>query len=1061
MKYLKLFLICLLSACLFINGYSQSSKLDSLLNLSKLASHDSTRCQLMIAIGGRYERQSPDSALKWYNKAFVTASNAGNDEQFVLFQASALYQLGWTECVYTGNFDNAQMYTEKSLAIYERLATKSNNKNTVLKAKKGISSCYNNFGIVHQSQGKYDKAYEYYLKSLSIFEELEDKTGISSCCNNIGNILMNQGKYDEAKKYFEKSQKLYEELGQKLGLAKSFINLGVLYSNQGNYAQSVEYYSKAQNLFEELGDKNGISICFFNIGTIYDYQGIYDKAIEFYLKALKISEEMCDKSSIAYCYNNIGLLHSKQRNFDKAIDYFQKLQVLSEELGDINLLAGCFENMGVAYSDLGKIDKAKEFYEKSLKIREQLNDKKGIANTICNIGIIYAKQGDNETNKSARRDSLHKAAIDLFQKSIKIREELDDKNGLAFAYGNTAEIYISLASTSSSGTVKNTYLNKALYYGNKAYTVSVEIGAVPLQNDAAAYLQKAYSGLGKYKDAIKYAEIYISTQDSMFSEEKTKSLAEMQTKYETEKKQQEIEKQQLVIEKQQIDNKRQRNQRNFFIAGSFLLALLALVVFRGYYEKKRSNAIITVKNELLEQANEEIAAQRDLVVEQKEHIEVIHEELTSSIRYARRIQTAVLPSPLQMNELLGSHFVLFKPKDIVSGDFYWTTKVKSHPLPFPKGREENNRSYGYNTADPILYKLIKDRAEELKSKPTIAESILWTYLKTNQTGYHFRRQHIIDRFIVDFVCLKKRLVVEVDGEIHNFQLEEDELRTCILNQKGFKVIRFKNEEVISQPEVVVSKIKEALQKEVLPATNVVLSSGEDLGGVKVLPHGEDLGGVEYIIFCVADCTGHGVPGAFMSMLGVSFLNEIVHKENVTTASEVLNNLRDSIIDALKQTGEGNEQKDGMDIGLCVLNTQSLQMQFAGGYNPCWVVPNSEHSQQRVIEATTNQEITIDNGVIQIKPNKMPIAIHNHMEPFTNHILQLFPGDQIYILSDGYQDQFGGPNKKKFLVKNLRELVVANSKLTMEQQCKQLEKSLEEWMGVNQQIDDITILGVRV
>jgi serine phosphatase RsbU (regulator of sigma subunit) len=216
-----------------------------------------------------------------------------------------------------------------------------------------------------------------------------------------------------------------------------------------------------------------------------------------------------------------------------------------------------------------------------------------------------------------------------------------------------------------------------------------------------------------------------------------------------------------------------------------------------------------------------------------------------------------------------------------------------------------------------------------------------------------------------------------------------------------------------------------------------------------------------LIFCVADCTGHGVPGAFMSMLGVSFLNEIVHKEHVTSAAEVLNHLRDSIIAALKQRGESSEQKDGMDMGLCVINTETRQMQFAGGYNPCWVIPNAEHPNERLLDPKPDQEAAEGLPVIQLKPDKMPIAIHKHMEPYTNHLLQLFPGDQIYLMSDGFQDQFGGEHSKKFMVKNLRELVVANANLPMEQQRKALERALEDWKGRMEQVDDVTILGIRI
>jgi serine phosphatase RsbU (regulator of sigma subunit) len=462
------------------------------------------------------------------------------------------------------------------------------------------------------------------------------------------------------------------------------------------------------------------------------------------------------------------------------------------------------------------------------------------------------------------------------------------------------------------------YIQDALKYGEAAFRLAESINSLPLMLTSSNVLQNAYKKIEKYSESLYYAEVYIAVKDSMFREEKTKAIAEMQTKYETEKKQQEIEKQQLVIEKQEIDNRRQRNQRNFFIAGTFLLALLALVVFRSYQQKKKSNEIITEKNALLEQANEEIAAQRDLVMEQKEHIERIHEELTSSIRYARRIQGAVLPSNEQMGELLGDHFVLFKPKDIVSGDFYWATRVRTHSQTYPT--------------------------------------------------------------------------------VHSNISEE-----------------------------------------------------------KVLPLGEDLGGADLLIFCVADCTGHGVPGAFMSMLGVSFLNDIVHKEQVTSASDVLNHLRESVIAALKQKGEGGEQKDGMDMGLCVINTETKQMQFAGGYNPCWVVPNPKFPSPRILDTNEEEE----GGVIQLKPDKMPIAIHKHMESYTNHNVQLYPGDQIYLMSDGFQDQFGGPQGKKFMVKNLRELVVASANLPMGQQREVLEKTLEEWKSGAEQVDDVTIIGVKV
>jgi len=723
-----------------------------------------------------------------------------------------LQQLGWVECAFKGNSDKAEEYSNRSLKIFENLLGICDDEASLKKVKKGVSDCYNNIGIVYYFRSNFDKAIEYYQKSLYIKEELGDKKGISNNYNNIGMVHLEQGNYDK----------------------------------------TMDYFLKALKIREELGDKKLVSTGYGNIGLVHWKQGNHDKAMEYYLKSLSIYKELGYKTGISQVYNNIGIIQKELGNYDKAVEY----------------------------------------YLKSIKILEELGDKYGMARLYNNIGFVLSDQGNSSTNISMRKDKYDKA-INYYLKSLKIEEELNDISGIALVHEGIASLHITISdSTNLGANAREAHLNKALQYSSKSYNLALEIGAIPLQKNAAAILQKAYSKLSKYKEASQYAEIVIALKDSMFNQEKTKSLAEMQTKYETEKKQQEIETQQLVIEKQEIDNRRQRNQRNFFIAGTFLLAVLALVVFQGYQQKKRSNALISEKNQLLEQANEEIAAQRDLVTDQKEHIEKIHSELKSSIRYASYIQEAVLPSPEQMAELLGEHFVLFKPKDIVSGDFYWVTKVK-----------------------------------------------------------------------------------------------------------------------------------------------------------------------QWLVFCVADCTGHGVPGAFMSMLGISFLNDIVHKEHITTANEVLNRLRESVITALKQKGESGGQKDGMDMGLCVIDTETYIMQFAGSYNPCWIVRNKDNSNERL--KYTTEEPTTDNTIIQLKPDKMPIAIHKHMEPYTNQSVQLFSGDQIYLLSDGFEDQFGGPDGKKFMVKNLRELVVANSHLSINQQLELLDKALEKWKGNLEQVDDITFLGVKV
>jgi len=190
-----------------------------------------------------------------------------------------------------------------------------------------------------------------------------------------------------------------------------------------------------------------------------------------------------------------------------------------------------------------------------------------------------------------------------------------------------------------------------------------------------------------------------------------------------------------------------------------------------------------------------------------------------------------------------------------------------------------------------------------------------------------------------------------------------------------------------------------------------------------------------------DCTGHGVPGAFMSMLGISFLNEIVSK-CIPRANTILNRLRENVMKALHQTGEISENKDGMDIALCVIDLEEMVMEFSGAFNPLYLIRDGELSETR--------------------GDKMPIGINAIVEKsFTNHIINLEKGDLVYLFSDGYADQFGGPDDKKFKYSALKNLLVKINKEPMEAQKKELERSFISWKADGEQIDDVLLIGLKI
>jgi serine phosphatase RsbU (regulator of sigma subunit) len=205
---------------------------------------------------------------------------------------------------------------------------------------------------------------------------------------------------------------------------------------------------------------------------------------------------------------------------------------------------------------------------------------------------------------------------------------------------------------------------------------------------------------------------------------------------------------------------------------------------------------------------------------------------------------------------------------------------------------------------------------------------------------------------------------------------------------------------------------------------------------------------EIAVWCVADCTGHGVPGAFMSMLGMSFLNEIVIENVNLKPAEILNKLRKKIISALEHGSTGQiEQKDGMDMALCVWHKETNILEYAGANNPVWII--------RPIKDTRAHEI------IELKTNRMPVGYHYDAKDFNDFTFQLQHGDAIYVFTDGFVDQFGGPDGKKYKSKKFKEMLLTIQHLSMKDQALMINKEFNDWRGKHEQIDDLCLVGVKV
>ena len=203
---------------------------------------------------------------------------------------------------------------------------------------------------------------------------------------------------------------------------------------------------------------------------------------------------------------------------------------------------------------------------------------------------------------------------------------------------------------------------------------------------------------------------------------------------------------------------------------------------------------------------------------------------------------------------------------------------------------------------------------------------------------------------------------------------------------------------------------------------------------------------QYIVLVAADCTGHGVPGALMSMLGISYLNEIVQRREITQANQILNELRKQIKYSLRQHGQKDESKDGIDIALCVMDLKNNMMQYAGAYNPLYLIRDEGGTPE----------------LVEIKGDRMPLGYYQGKDKtFINHEIPLEMGDTFYIFSDGFMDQKGGKEKKKYMSKNFKKLLLEIHAQPMYDQKEILSKTLDTWMGDSSQLDDILVIGVRV
>jgi serine phosphatase RsbU (regulator of sigma subunit) len=668
---------------------------------------------------------------------------------------------------------------------------------------------------------------------------------------------------DKVIEYREKALALYQEIGDKIAVAGNLKYLGECYGAQGNYLKELDNFKKSLTISEQLKDTAEIASTNFSIGSIYFSQKDTSLALSYFEKSLIKFKHLKDTSKMAFLLVKIGTLYECKKNHVKANLMINEGLPLIRTEKDTSRLAMSYTFFAQIFMDAKLYDQAIENLDLSYKLI-QGGDTSFFGSSFNAMGKCYFW-----------KDNYIKA-IEYYKRGLKMA--VLQKNP-----SMEAQSLIGLANSS----LKLHKNKEAVDYASRALPIR-KMEGLPvglMYAEKAKYM--ADSSIGNFKGAFEHKSNFMILREKLNGDDIQKEGLKQKFKEDYEK---EKEKAQLEQAKKDVQSEEEKQQQRIILysvsIGLFLVLLLVLFVFRGLKQKQKDNAIIT------QQKNE---------VEKSKHIiEEKHKEITDSINYAERIQRTFLATDELLNQYLHNYFILFKPKDVVSGDFYWA--------------------------------------------------------------------------------------------------------------------------------------------DTLPNGNFILAT--------------------------ADSTGHGVPGAIMSLLNITSLEKAV--EHLTNPAEILNHTRQTIIKRLKRDGSAEGGKDGMDCSLIIFDIKNKQLHIAAANNPVWIIRKRDCEGDSLKQSQTIDEIASlprnDESLelIEIKPDKMPVGKHDRdQETFTAHTLDIKEGDIIYTLTDGFPDQFGGDKGKKFMTKNLKDLLLANAHLPMNEQKEILHQTFTKWVGNLEQVDDVTLIGIKL
>ena len=455
----------------------------------------------------------------------------------------------------------------------------------------------------------------------------------------------------QALRYARQAEQLAVQIEDERRIPESLNNIGIAYWQLGSYETAMQYLRKALLANRKTQNEHERARSYDHIGLIYDDQGNDSLALSYFVKALKVRESKGEQRELARSFNVLSRFYWGQENYKEALSYVQKRFSIEEALNNKPGMAACYSNMGALIGTIGNSDQAIAYFNESLEINRAIAHKKGIAGSCNNLALIYHDLGQ------------YGKSMEYFEEALQLLKELNYRKKYANTLHNTAETKYEI----------NKNYQAAIGHCNDALNIAQEVGSKSLVRDIYKTMARISKRHGNFKETVQYMHQYNSLKDSLMNEERIKQVAEIQVRYETEKKERELKASEQERQLQSVELEKKQLIVNVFFGGGGVLLLLLFLLYSRYTNKVRANNTLLDKNEEIEQHKRNLTAQN-------EKIEKNRNEILDSITYAKRIQNAIMLSPSDISKTYPNVFVYFKPKDIVSGDFYWLSKFTDYSV---------------------------------------------------------------------------------------------------------------------------------------------------------------------------------------------------------------------------------------------------------------------------------------------------------------------------------------------------------------------------------------------